>query len=163
MMLIRKALYGLKTSGKRWAKRLIDVLRDIGFSDSKANPSIWMCRAGDHYEYIAVYVDDLCISSKNPKEITDVLIKEYGFKLKGVGQLRYHLGTQFDLDPDGTMAMSATWFIKKIMLTYERHFGKQYSRAYSPLEKNDHPETDTSQELNQEHQGIYQSMIGELQ
>jgi hypothetical protein len=39
--------------------------------------------AGDIYEYIGVYVDDLVIVARNPKEITNTLLGKYGFKLKG--------------------------------------------------------------------------------
>ena len=35
------------------------------------------------YEYIVVYVDDLAIAAKDPKEITDTLTTRHMFKLKG--------------------------------------------------------------------------------
>ena len=41
----------------------------MGFTLSKADKDIWMKKRGDHYEYIAVYVDDLLIVSKVPEEI----------------------------------------------------------------------------------------------
>ena len=39
---IVKALYGLKSSGKRWHDRLHDVLREMGWTPSKAEEDIWM-------------------------------------------------------------------------------------------------------------------------
>jgi len=42
---------------------------------------------GDHYEYIAVYVDDLMIASKDPDSIIKMLIEMYQFKLKGTQAL----------------------------------------------------------------------------
>ena len=66
-LIISKALYGLKSSGLCWHERLADVLRHMGFVPSKAEADIWMRDMGDHYEYIAVYVDDLLIVSKTPK------------------------------------------------------------------------------------------------
>jgi hypothetical protein len=51
-LIVRKALYGLKSSGKRWHERLADVLRQMGFVASYAEPDIWMRHKGDHYEYI---------------------------------------------------------------------------------------------------------------
>jgi hypothetical protein len=59
----------------------------MGFFPCKAEPDIWMRRVDDHYEYIATYVDDLAISSKDPKAITDILMNKYNFKLKGTGGL----------------------------------------------------------------------------
>ena len=64
-LVIVKALYGLKSSGKCWHDRLFEVLADMGFMPSKAEPDIWMRDAGDHYEYIACYVDDLLIASRS--------------------------------------------------------------------------------------------------
>jgi hypothetical protein len=33
--------------------------------------------------------DDLAISSKDPKTITDTLMNKYNFKLKGTGEIEY--------------------------------------------------------------------------
>ena len=43
----------------------------MNFVPSKAERDIWMRGKGDHYEYIAVYVDDLLVCSRNPKGLTD--------------------------------------------------------------------------------------------
>jgi hypothetical protein len=67
----------------------------MGFFPCKAEPDIWMRRVNYHYEYIATYVDDLAISSKDPKAITNILMSKYNFKLKGTGEIEYHLGISF--------------------------------------------------------------------
>jgi hypothetical protein len=38
----------------------------MGFIQSKADHDIWMKDAGDHWDYIVAYVDDLLIASKDP-------------------------------------------------------------------------------------------------
>ena len=163
VFLIDKALYGLRTSGARWHERFADTLRDMGFTPSKADPDVWMRAAGDCYEYIAVYVDDLAIAAKDPAEIVRQLREEYNFKLKGDGPLDYHLGCNFFRDPDGVLCYGPKKYISKIMINYERLFGEKPKEYSSPLEKGDHPELDTSDEL--DHDGItkYQSLIGALQ
>ena len=82
-LIIFKALYGLKSSGARWHERLVDVLREHGFSQSKADSDVWMRQSGNVYEYIAVYTDDLAIASPDPKAIIDALMERSDFKLKG--------------------------------------------------------------------------------
>jgi Reverse transcriptase (RNA-dependent DNA polymerase) len=52
LMVVRKSLYGLHTSGKSWRDLLFDTLKDMGFTPSLADPDIWMQDAGDHYEYV---------------------------------------------------------------------------------------------------------------
>jgi len=44
---------------------------------------------------VAVYVDDLVITSKDPKAITDALANCHGFKLKGTSPIEYHHGMTF--------------------------------------------------------------------
>ena len=58
--------------------------------------------AGNVYEYVAVYVDDLAMAMKDPKAFADILEKKYKFNLKGTGELHFHLGANFTRDPDGT-------------------------------------------------------------
>jgi hypothetical protein len=95
MLVIYKALYGLRSSGLHWHERFSACLQDMGFLPCKAEPDIWIKRVDNHYEYIATYVDDLAVSSKDPKAITDILMNKYNFKLKGTGEIEYHLGMSF--------------------------------------------------------------------
>jgi len=59
----------------------------MGFFTSHCKKDIWVRNKGDHYEYIAVYVDDLMIASKDPDSIIKMLIEMYQFKLKGTQAL----------------------------------------------------------------------------
>ena len=163
--MIIKAQYGLKSSGKRWHDRLFDVLYDMGFRPSKAEEDIWMRDMGDHYEYIASYVDDLAIASKDPQAIIDALEgAPNNFKLKGTGPMQFHLGCDFFRDQDGTLCVGPRKYIDRMVQQYEALFGcKPCHKVSSPLEKNDHPETDTSPLLDDDGVTKYQSLIGVLQ
>ena len=163
LFVIVKALYGLKSSGKRWHDRLFDVLRGMNFTPSKAEDDIWMRDMGDHYEYIAVYVDDLLIASKNPQAIIDSL-ESVPFALKGTGPVSFHLGCDYFRDEDGTLCVGPKTYIERMVGEYERLFGvKPSTKARSPLEPNDHPELDTSPILDEDGVRKYQSLIGTLQ
>ena len=64
ILIFNKALYGLKSSGKRWAERY-DIIKDMRFTPSKADQCIWM-RENQKlkcYAYVATSVDDLCIAA----------------------------------------------------------------------------------------------------
>ena len=69
------ALYGLKSSGKRWAEVIHGILRDMEFLSSKADPYILLRKAPNLrcYDYIAVYVVDLCIAAESPSVIMQIL------------------------------------------------------------------------------------------
>ena len=55
----------------------------MGFKPCKADHDLWMKDKGDHWEYIATYVDDLLVFSKRPITILNKIRKTYD--LKGVG------------------------------------------------------------------------------
>jgi hypothetical protein len=117
----------------------------MGFRPSKAEEDIWMRDMGDHYEYLALYVDDLAIASKNPQAIIDALEgAPNNFKLKGTGTMEFHLGCDFFRDKSGTLCVGPRKYIERMVHQYEALFGEKPShKVTSPLEKNDHPELDT--------------------
>ena len=96
-MIFLKALYGLKSSGKRWAEVIHSILKDMKFTPSKADPCICLRKAPNLrcYEYIAVYVDDLCIETESPSAIINIFKTKYNFMVKGDGKLSYHLGADY--------------------------------------------------------------------
>ena len=163
LLIIERALYGLRTSGARWHDRLADVLRDMEYFQCKADPDLWIKDCGTHYEYVLVYVDDLMCIGKNPQEFFDAMIHQYNFKLKGVGTPSYHLGGDFFRDADGTLAWGATSYVKKMVMNYEVMFGKKPTEYSSPIADKDHPELDTTPELDENGIKQYQSLIGALQ
>ena len=69
LLIMVKALYGTRSGGARWHDRLFDILQELKFKPSKADPDVWMRPepGGTCYEYIAVYVDDLAIAAKDPQ------------------------------------------------------------------------------------------------
>ena len=165
LLIMVKALYGTRSGGARWHDRLSDILQELKFKPSKADPDVWMRPepGGTCYEYIAVYVDDLAIAAKDPQAFCNELKKKYNLKLKGVGPLEYHLGCTYKKDPDGTLAADPRRYVNKILESYERMFKEKPRKSRPPLEGGDHPELDTS-ELCDEHQTKqFQTLIGQLQ
>ena len=168
ILLVIKALYGLRTSGKRWNERFADCLRQEGFVQCKAEPEIWLRKSADGkvYEYIATYVDDLTLVLRDPKAFCEqVLEKKFGFKLKGSGPIKFHLGMDFIRDEDGVLCVQPRKYIEKLLNNYKLLFGNtpKSANVRTPLVEGDHPELDTSELLDSEGIQMYQSLIGSLQ
>jgi Reverse transcriptase (RNA-dependent DNA polymerase) len=126
ILIISKALHGLQSSSLRWHDRFANCIREICFFPCKAEPEIWMRKKGNLYEYIAVYVDDLAIAMKDPKELTNILEKQHKLKLKGMGPISFHLGhlgMDFSRDEDNTLCISPTKYINNLVKNYEKSFG----------------------------------------
>jgi hypothetical protein len=111
-----------------------------------------------------MYVDDLAISSKDPKAITDTLMNKYKFKLKGTGEIEHHLGMSFHRNDRNELCISPQLYIEKMVDNYKQLFGESPSHCpQSPLESNNHPEIDSSEFLGREDIQKYQSLIGAMQ
>ena len=143
---------------------------------------------GDYYEYIAVYVDDLLVFSKDAMAIIETIRNEYD--LKGVGSPEYYLGGDVDMmtnnpstkDIDGIMevghdekdkhlnvqwlrhnvktAFSARTYIKNTIQRLERMMDRTFSQWNSPMAESLHPEVDDSPFLDEGGHHKFRSMIG---
>ena len=165
IVIIYNALYGTRTGGACWHDKLIDTLQHMGLHPSKADPDIWMKPTNDRqaYEYIFVYVDNLCVASQDPGKIFQTFKNSYKFTLKGDGPLDYHLGCSYKWDPDGTLVADRRKYVNKIIESYERMFSTKPKKARPPLETGDNPELDQSDFCNEEEIKQYQPLIGQLQ
>jgi hypothetical protein len=95
-----------------------------------------MKKKGNLYEYIAVNVDDLAISMKDPKELTDILAKQHKFKLKRTGPISFHLAMDFTRDDDNTLCISPAKCIDKLVKNYI-YKPRSYTRSkYDIIQKN---------------------------
>lgn len=95
--IIVRALYGLKSSGARWRDHLATILRDNGFTSSKADANIWMRKATKpngfiYWEYLLAYVDDILIISHAPQAIIDLLSQRIKFKTGSIEPPKSYLG-----------------------------------------------------------------------
>ena len=115
------------------------------------------------YEYVAIYVDDLLISMKDPEKFCNDLKENFKFKLKGDGPISYHLGLNYIRDKDGVLRQQPIQYIEKMMNSYEQMFKSEPKKYKTPLDKGDHPELDTSELLDQEGIKFYLTMIGQIQ
>ena len=157
ILIFLMGLYGLKSSGKRWAEVIHGILRDMKLTPSKADPCIWLRKASNlrRYEYIAVYVDDLGIAAEFPSAIIDIFKTKYNLKIKRDGILSYH--------PEGTIVSQPKMYIDKLAETYKTFNEEPLKGHKTPLDKNDHPELDTSVVLEGDMTEKYLTMVGQLQ
>ena len=67
-------------------------------------------------------------------------------------------------DLDGTLVSHPMKYIDKLAGTYKRLFNEDPPKGYkTPLDKNDHPELDTSEILEGDMAAKYLTMVGQLQ
>jgi hypothetical protein len=98
---------------------------------------------------------------KDHQVFINILKEEHKLKLKGTGNIAYHLECDFFQEDDGTLCMALRQYIDKMLGNYKRMFGeKPKLNIYSPLVKGDNPKTNNSEFLDEQQ---FQSIIGTLQ
>lgn len=97
-----RSLYGLKQASRQWNAKLSSALSNMGFSQSKADPSLFTKGKDNTFMAVLVYVDDILVASPDLQMIGD--LKQFlddTFKIKDLGELGYFLGIEAKLDDSG--------------------------------------------------------------
>ena len=77
-MIIRKALYGLKSAGNSWHNLMCETILQMGYENTIADPDVWRRRTKDkqgrdYYELLLVYVEDImCVSTTPGNSISKI-------------------------------------------------------------------------------------------
>ena len=78
--------------------------------------------------------------------------------------MTYHLGADYLEDPDGTFVSQPRKYIDKLADTYRRLINDDPPKVYkTPLDKNEHPELDTSEILEGDMAANFLTMVGQFQ
>lgn len=115
---LKKAMCGLKQSGRAWNEKLDAVLKKHGLIQSKADPCIYYCHWKGKKLIVAFYVNDLLILFDNKfeeDELKETLKRT--FEMKDLGKARQFLGMDIQYEP-GKLKIQQVRYIKKILEQY---------------------------------------------
>jgi hypothetical protein len=179
VMIITRALYGLKSSGAAWRAHFAETLSGLGYFPSKADPDVWLKAAvapdgHEYYAMILVYVDDVLHAHHDTKPVMQAIDSIYRLKEEADVPDRY-LGANIDrVVVDGTVrfTMSSRDYIASSVANVEKtliadgepdrltKYGKKAGSR--PFPKEYRPECDTSPELDADKASRYLQLIGVL-
>ena len=174
--LIRRALYGGKSSGADFWKHLRSCMTHLGFHSCKADPDIWMRAAqkddgSTYWEYVLLYVDDALCISMNAENILRKEIGKYFYVKEGsVGPPSIYLGNKVSkvtLDNgQEAWSFSSSQYVQAAVSNVEEYLKKRGqslpAKAPAPFATGYRPEIDVTDELNMTDAAYYQSLIGIL-
>lgn len=90
-----KSLYGLKQAPRCWFSKLSATLKEDGFSQSKADYSLFTKVTKITITLILVYVDDLLLAGSSIDKINELRsMLSHNFHMKDLGEIRYFLGLE---------------------------------------------------------------------
>jgi Reverse transcriptase (RNA-dependent DNA polymerase) len=172
--IVRRALYGLKSASAAFRSFLADKLDQIGFKSSLADPDVWMRPAAKpdgtrYYSYILCYVDDILTidvdAEKVMKEIGD---ERFKFKNDKIAEPDTYLGAKIKkraLNGRDMWTISSDDYVKAALGNIQpRLEGTQWrlpkGKIKTPLSPGYHPETDETDELEDQDVTLYQELVG---
>jgi hypothetical protein len=160
-VIIRKALYGLRTSSERWWSHFADTLRGLGFTNTRYDKDVWLrqSKCGTYYEYVCTHSDDFMIASRDAQGIMDSIKETYNVKSEGPPE--YYLGNDYKRDGKGRWCFGCKKYIKEAIARIESMFGI-LAKSTVPMVHGDHPETDDSEVLCDDDHRKFQMLIGIL-
>ena len=175
IMLVVRALYGLRSSGAAFRAFLAETLDNIGYRPSYADPDVWMrpavkANGFQYWEYVLCYVDDLLCISDNPDKTMNSIKKDFKLKDDKVEVPQYYLGAtiskMYNAENVECWAMDSDKYcesaVNNIEEVLEKKGLKLPSKCRSPVRSNYKAEMDDTGELKSDGLQWYQELIGQL-
>ena len=174
IMFIRKALYGLRSSGAAFRTHLAETLYDIGFVPTRADPDVWRQPAVnedgfEYYEYVLCYVDDILAISHKARDVLKAVQVIFKLKDDRIEPRDMYLGATLSImEDDGIQGwcMSSDKNVKAAIENVEKELAgvnqRLPSKCRTPMTAGYRPERDVSVELTPEGIQRYQELIGVL-
>ncbi|GJP56162.1 hypothetical protein CLOM_g15212 [Closterium sp. NIES-68] len=117
---LRRPVYGLKQAPREWHAKLAATLAELGFSTSRADPSLFL-RTSPSPFYILVYVDDMILITADSAELERVK-RELGSRLKckDLGGLQHYLGMEITRDRAArTISLSQGHYLQQVLERFD--------------------------------------------
>jgi hypothetical protein len=174
IMIVKKALYGLKTSGAAFRAHLAETLYGLNYTPTRGDPDVWIRpgvkQAGfEYYEMVLVYVDDILCMSHDPRATMEGIQGTFKLKDDRIEEPKTYLGAQVARKSIGGVdcwTMTSENYIKAAIANVEEKLDKMGERlptkCSTPLQSGYRPELDSTAELKIDGIRYYQELVGVL-
>ena len=114
---LKKALPGLKQSGRAWYRDIDAMFARKGFKRGHADHSLYTLQSREFLVIVILYVDDLILLASGMTKMLEVkaMLKEE-YEMTDLGELHYCLGVEFKRDRAArTITMSQHKYLEEIL------------------------------------------------
>ena len=171
ILIVEKALYGLKSSGAAFRSFVAETFDSMGFRSSIADPDIWMRPSVKHdgeeyYENIVCYVDDVLRISTRAKELMQEIQRDFRFKKDKIEPPKIYLGALLErkmLNGRNIWTMNSKDYIILAVVNIEAQLSNKGMRlptkVTTPMNNGYSSELDVPEELDEANITFYQEII----
>ena len=129
-VVVHRALYGFKQSGRRWFLVLQEHLLAKQFRQMQSNESIFIKNDSNGACVVSIYVDDILIIGNQPAVQETREMMKTKFEMKDLGKIRFCIGMEVDYFHNGIFVHQSGYIQKQL-----KRFSMTNSRKFStPLE-----------------------------
>ena len=158
---LKRSIYGLKQSPRRWNHALDSQLKEMGFKQTSSDPCLYVSVNSEGVMLlVAVYVDDIVLGGRSKAEMNAVKEEmSQKFEMKDLGPLHHFLGVKVIQDQlAGVIWIGQPSYTEKILQKFGMHDSKPVSTPVNPdvkLVSSESPDDVCDQQM-------YQAVIGNL-
>jgi hypothetical protein len=157
---VKKALYGLSESGRRWYECLRDALKDMGLKQSFHDPCVFYRRDSKGTILVCTHVDDALIAG-DPKNIDELKERiRATFKITESPQMDSYLGWHIDKNGDGSYNITQEMKIYRCLEATGLLNCPTAPTPMTPNSKTKHDDDDTPLDHNEF--DLYRRALGQL-
>ena len=124
---LRRSIYGLKQSSRRWNILFDEMVTEYGFVQNEDEPCVYKKVSGSHVAFIVLYVDDILLMGNDIPSLKAV--KTWlgsNFSMKDLGDASYILGMRINRERSSRMiGLSQSTYIDKVL----HRFGMQMQKG----------------------------------
>lgn len=140
---LKKSLYGLKQSSRKWYEKMTSALKNLNFKQSEVEPCLFTKVDAESIIILALYVDDIylfCDNEKLKQNTIDELKK--CFEMRHLGPIKNLLGARIQRK-EGKIYLDQSEYIQNILSTFGMEDCKpmktpmELNLKLSPAERND--------------------------
>jgi Reverse transcriptase (RNA-dependent DNA polymerase)/gag-polypeptide of LTR copia-type/Zinc knuckle len=112
---LERSLYGLKQSSRCWNKRFVDHLMKLGFTQSEADPCLYVRHKSGRTLIVVLYVDDGIVAATYDEDCQNFLKNlTTEFKITA-GPVSCFLGIEIKQQKDGSIFITQETYARKIL------------------------------------------------
>lgn len=113
---LKKSLYGLKQAPRCWTDHFKNLILNLGFYQSTADPCFYIYRKENDLILLTIYVDDGLLAASKI-ELIDKILNDLSkeFTIKSIKDVKNFLGIEISRLKDGSVFIHQSSFIAKIL------------------------------------------------